>query len=840
VPDWTIEGLATWYESELTGAGRTHGTFHEMVLRTAVLEGRFESIDRAGGRSPMWPGGSRSYVYGSLFFDHLLERYGEERMTAFVDAVAGQWVPYRLNAAGRSAFGISLSQAWSEWAEELRARYALFDAELARIGPVTNQERLTRGARWAFHPSVSPDGSTLVYARADGRSDIQLRRQPAGGDEADSETIARTNGLPTYGWLPDGRLLVAQLEQDGPDRLYADLYVMDLAGSAERVTRGQRLEQPSVSPDGTWAVAVQNGDGTNGLARVELPGGALSTLVAPEPDVHWAFPRISPDGRWIAATRWEPMAYQDVVILDARTGREASRVTEDRAVDLAPAWSPDSRWVVWSSDRSGIMNVLAAPVDGAGRAGVPRLLTNVRTGAAYPSVSPDGMTLYFSGHHVDGWEAERTPFEPDSAQAAPAPLGTRFPSRARSEIAPAEGTITDYSVWPTLAPKYWLPRLREPVEAAPTLSAGVPLPRRELLGWGIGAETSGTDVVRRHSYGAYFQAFTSGGEFEAGLSYAYRGLGNPIIGLRAEQLWSSGGQYVTGTAPDTLYVLDRQRVVDATIALVSARFRRTLSLTLGGGLIWEDHDLLRTDLEPSPLYEHADARSRLLEGRISVAYSTARSFSFQIGGASGWSAAAQVRSRRELALRRAEVGIVGLDGTFLDVTGRVRGYLPLWSGGHARHVLAVQLAGGSARGAGAQRGHFGVGGASGAPEDLTGFELFGGSYLFLPVRGYPAATRYGRFAWAASAEYRLPLAILHRGLGAWPLHFDRMTGSLFVDAGDAWSPYPRRGAIASAGAEITVGVLGWFNSPALLRSGIAFPWLGGHDPEVYLRVGLTF
>jgi Tol biopolymer transport system component len=840
-PGWTIEGLATWYESDLTASGRVHGTFHDAVVRTAVLEGRFESLGQAGGESPLWPGASRSYIYGSLFFEHLLERFGEDRMAAFVEAIAGQWIPYRLNSAARTAFGISLSQAWSEWGEELRARYALFDAELARTAPVTEPERLTRGARWGFHPSVSPDGETLVYVRADGRSDIQLTRQPVRRDDTDSETVSRTNGLATFGWMPDGRLLVAQVEQDGPHRAYSDLYVMDLEGGSERITRGERLEHPSVAPDGSWAVAMQNGDGTNALVRVELESGRVTTLVPADPDVHWAFPRISPNGRWIAATRWERGAYQDVVILDAGDGRELSRLTRDRAVDLAPAWSPDSRWVVWSSDRTGIPNILGASVDASARAGAPRLLTNVRTAAFYPSVSPDGSTLYFSGHHVDGWEAERTPFSPESAAAAPSP-SPQFvpPPGAGAPPPPAAGQVEDYSAWPTLAPKYWMPRLRDPVEAPATVSSGVPLPRKELLGFGVGAETSGFDLARRHAYATYAQVFTSGSEFEAGLAYSYRGLGNPVFSVSAEQLWSSGGQYVTGAAPDTLHLLNRHRAVDASITLVAARARSTLSLTLGGGLLWEDHDLLGTDLEPSPTYQHADPRSRLAEGWVSLSYATARSFSFQIGGARGLSAAAQVRSRRELALQASQVGIVGLDGTFLDLTGRVRGYLPLWSGGHARHVLAVQVAGGSAWGPGAQRGHFGVGGASGAPEDLTGFELFGGSYLFLPVRGYPAVTRYGRFAWAASAEYRFPIAIVHRGLGAWPLHFDRVTGSLFVDAGDAWSPYPRLGAIASAGGEITVGILGWFNSSALLRSGIAFPWVAGRDPEVYVRVGLPF
>jgi len=62
---------------------------------------------------------------------------------------------------------------------------------------------------------------------------------------------------------------------------------------------------------------------------------------------------------------------------------------------------------------------------------------------------------------------------------------------------------------------------------------------------------------------------------------------------------------------------------------------------------------------------------------------------------------------------------------------------------------------------------------------------------------------------------------------------------VFLDAGDAWSPYPRLGAIASSGAEVTVGVLAWFNVATLLRGGVAVPWSGG-DPEAYVRIGLSF
>ncbi|HXE56467.1 MAG TPA: M48 family metalloprotease, partial [Gemmatimonadales bacterium] len=77
-PQWAIEGLATSFESRLTGYGRARGTYHEMVLRTAALEGRFDRIDQASGYGPSWPSGQRWYAYGSLFLDHLAHTHGDD------------------------------------------------------------------------------------------------------------------------------------------------------------------------------------------------------------------------------------------------------------------------------------------------------------------------------------------------------------------------------------------------------------------------------------------------------------------------------------------------------------------------------------------------------------------------------------------------------------------------------------------------------------------------------------------------------------------------------------------------------------------------------------------
>ena len=846
-PRWLIEGLATWYETRLTDAGRIHGSFLEMQIRTAVLEDRFENIGQASGGSPLWPGGNRAYAYGSLFFEFLLDRHGEEKMADFVDAIGGQWVPYRIDAAGRHAFGVSLTDEWESWEESLRVEYADLDERLMRTGPITEPERLTDGARWALHPTSSPDGRWIAHTRSDGRSDIQLQVRDVTTDEVHS--LGRTNGLATFGWMPDGRLLVSQLELEDPYRSYGDLYFFDLDGRQERLTEGARIGQPSVNPDGSRAVAVRQGNGTNSLVFVDLGSGDVTPFVDPDPEVHWAFPRWSPDGRWIAATRWTPGAYHDVVVLDAISGTVVEQVTEDRAFDLGPSWSPDGRWLVWASDRTGTFNILGAPIDAAsGSAGEPVLLTNLRTGAAYPSVDAAGGMLYFSGHHVDGWEVERTPFRPNGSVAA-APAIARFdPTMSQPERGLVEGPVEGYSPFPTLRPAYWEVSYSDPVETPAVSRGDTFLRRREILGFGLGIKTSGRDLVGRHAWGAVGRATTTGGKFEGSASYAFLGLGNPLFQVSAAQSYDDGGQSVLEPDLDTLIILERQQSVEGAVTFLAPKWRRSLSLTLGGGLSWQRRQLLDDALNVSPDFALNRETIRFANYRVGLNFNSTRTHAFQMGTTRGVAVFLGGGIEQELALPDSVSGVEGVDRSLAEVTGQIRGAIPLWGGGFAQHVLAIRASGGMASGPGAGPLEYRVGGASGRLESLTGLELFGGNFLLFPVRGYETSSRFGRYAWSASAEYRFPLLMVNRGFRAWPVHLDRAIGSIFFDAGNAWGPdisatgfeNPLQLALASVGAEATAEVLGLYDIILRLRGGVGFPLVQGDGPRFWLRVGLPF
>lgn len=835
-PGWTVEGIATYYESALTHAGRVRGSFHEMVLRTAVLEGAFESLNQVSGESPTWPGGQRYYVYGSLFFNHLLEKHGEEAMGRFVEAVASQWVPYRLDAAARDAFGESFTVAWNDWREELEARYREMERELAARGPITTPEILTREGQYAMNPAPSPDGNRLAYARFDARSDLQIRITDRDGTS--SRKLVRSNSLAHLAWTPGGRLLFSQLEFTDSYRIRGDLYLTDMAGRVIRLTEGQRLDHPHVAPGGEAAVAVQEGSGTNRLVLVELATGQIQPLTHFDPLTHWAYPRWSPDGRWIAVARWQAGAYYDIVLLD-KDGRMVRQITQDRAVDISPAWSPDGTWLFWSSDRSGIPNLYAVEMeDGTGIPGPRRQVTNVLGGVAFPSVDPRGRWIYHSGYHHDGWHIQRIPMDPeewfDPHPANPGLSAEVHPERFREGV---EGDGTAYNPLPTLRPTYWSPAYRPGDQAGDV----------RVLEPAFGGSTTGRDLVGRHSY-EILGLFSRGpATFNGGASYAYAGLGNPVLTGAVAQTYDADGPLL---APDEsgehLFVVERERSLALGATFTRRRSRAVASLGLSGSHIWEDRSLLDARLRESRDYKLTRPDIRLAQGRVALSFGTARRHPFSISPEDGIGFFLRGRGRRELALTDSLRGAGGEDRSYRDLAGQLTLYKSLPFPGFGNHVLAFRGSGGMAWGPGADAFHYELGGASGGSGPISMLSL--GEGLFFPLRGYATARRYGRYAWSATAEYRFPLWSINGGPGLIPLHLDWLSGAFFMDSGNAWGPKlgftgyenPRRDVLASAGGELTLRLQPFWYGNLELRAGAAVPLVEGDGPRFYLRLGPAF
>src|SRR5262249_5248144 len=95
-------------------------------------------------------------------------------------------------------------------------------------------------------------------------------------------------------------------------------------------------------------------------------------------------PVVAPNGRMIAFT-----ALGDLWVLPI--GGTPVQVTNDAAVDLDPAWSPDSAQLAYASDRGGHMNIWIHDLG----ANTDTPLTRGNGGDLGPAWSPDGSTIVY-------------------------------------------------------------------------------------------------------------------------------------------------------------------------------------------------------------------------------------------------------------------------------------------------------------------------------------------------------------------------------------------------------------------------------------------------------------
>jgi len=817
-PEWSLEGLAVLVESGFTGMGRARGTNHEMIVRTAALEDGFDGMDRLNESSPIWPGDQRWYIYGSLFLQWVGEQYGADVNRRLLDRTAGAILPPFLffDRIARRTIGVSFDDAWAAWRLDLDRRYRGLADSLGALG-LTAGERVAARGRWAMHPRVSPDGTRLAWAAEDGRNTGLTRVL----DLATGRVIAehRRNGLGALSWTPDGELVLSQFEFDGPWRVLRDLYAV---GNPERrLSRHARLEDPDASLGVDRIVAVEQGEGVNRLVLLDAGTGAVRPITPAVPGTLWAFPRWSPDGTRIAASRWRAGGEYDVVIL-AAGGGVLAELTRDGAMDMTPAWSPDGRWVLFSSDRSGISNLYAAEV-GAGGTPALRQVTSVLTGAFFPEVSPDGRWLYFSAYHANGYAIERIAFDP-STWREPSPLRLVIRAPARAERAPGQDPgARPYSPWRSLLPTAWLPYGYDGGRTGSFLGASV---------WG-------TDLVGRHSINAWAAFDVEGSRrFEAFGGWAWAGLGNPVLSIEAGRTWDDLGSV---TLPDSTQsaVIERDDVVGLFLTLLRRRYRSSATAGIGLEREVEQLELLDTDE-----YRLRDSRDQMMNVVARASFANTRSPAYAISREDGIALAASAlwtvesRADPDFPRDRAEYRL------------HAAAYRSLPFPGFAHHVVALRGNAfvGTGDGAGLQR----IGGVSGGGASLAGFGVGLNSRL-LPLRGFEPGVLRGNRAWTASAEYRVPLALVGRRPALSPFFVDRVSAAAFMDAGDArCAGRPAatfsacRGArpaspLLGAGAELVLdlGFAGIF--PARVRLGFAAPVRGpAGGGGVYLQLGSNY
>ena len=781
-PDWVIEGIAVYYESRLTAGGRLRGSYFPSVIAAQRAEAGPLPLDAAIGIGPRWPDGYRPYAFGGEFFGWLAATAGDSALPRFIRETARRPIPFLgLNGALAPAAGTTLAAAWRAWQSAPAASAEGGGAPAGGSGAT-----LLRGLRTAATPRLSPDGRTLLFVQNDGRDEERLATLERGTGRV--RALARYNGIGGVAWN-GGDAIVSELDFTDPYTLRSDLWAARMEGGDRRLTRGARLQDPDVGPDGE-VVAMQLVAG--GTRLVVGDTSRLGALTASEPGVEWAQPRWSPDGRAIAALRVRD-GRRDIMLLD-RSGAVLRRLTRDTVMNASPAFSPDGRWLLWCSDRSGRAEVYAARLDTA-----PEHWWRV-TGEPFGAYGPAPATdsVFYLAYHHDGFAIASVPFDTTRWVSVAAEAGEPAPLPADAADSSVVRAEHPYRPWPSLLPRYWFPVVQAGSGAA----------------W-FGARTSGYDALGRHAYVAAvsFGAGLAAGTWRAGLAYAY----SRLVPWRLDAEYKRDLALVD-TLPGPLVATACCHVDEtgaAGASWVHARWRWQVTARAGAE------------------YER-DGAARRVGGVLSAAAWHLSQPEMAVSLQRGWRVSALLRQRW-----RTDTALA-----YGEALGSASVYQPLPVGGFARPVVAVTATAGGL--GGSERVVYGVGGLdAGSVVVLPGLALGGGAPTF-PVRGYPVNAILGRTAAAASAELRLPLALVGRGLGLLPLFLDRLSVTLFGDVGAGWIPrgfaagLPLSSSIASGGVELVTDLGVSYRTPLRLRAGAAWPLTGRRSVSAYVAFGPSF
>lgn len=281
--------------------------------------------------------------------------------------------------------------------------------------------KLTDFAGVESAPSLSPDGKTIVYVAKEG-DDHDIFSLRVGGLNPINLTKDCTKDDFQPAFSPDGSRIVFRSERDG-----GGLFVMGATGESPRRLTDIGFD-PKWSPDGQSVVFATEGidnplsrDSISALWTIDLSTGERKQITKGDA----VQPSWSPHGHRIAFWAvWQNGGRRDIYTIPA-DGGEPVTLTNDQATDWFPVWSPDGRFIYFSSDRGGSMNLWRIAVDE--QTGQPRgpcePVTSGVTAAGRPSLSSNGRLIAFTAT-IQTSNVEKVGFDPitGTVQGSPQPV----------------------------------------------------------------------------------------------------------------------------------------------------------------------------------------------------------------------------------------------------------------------------------------------------------------------------------------------------------------------------------------------------------------------------------
>jgi TolB protein len=193
----------------------------------------------------------------------------------------------------------------------------------------------------------------------------------------------------------DTKVTYVTAEDRGSGKLYS-LIVADQDGFNEHTVMesSDPIMSPAWSPD-SRRIAYVSFEGNRSSIFIQTLRTGNRIQVSSRAGVNGA-PAFSPDGRKLVVTLSDADGNLDIYTLDINT-RQTKRISTHRAIDTEGSWSPDGRYIYFTSDRSGGPQIYRVSANG----GAAERVTFEGSYNARPRLSPDGKRLAMV-HLVNG------------------------------------------------------------------------------------------------------------------------------------------------------------------------------------------------------------------------------------------------------------------------------------------------------------------------------------------------------------------------------------------------------------------------------------------------------
>lgn len=223
-----------------------------------------------------------------------------------------------------------------------------------------NLKQITHERSLVISPEWSPNGRKIAFTSYKNKNPdltvVSLKSRK-------KKIIASFPGLnATPAWSPDGKKIAFTSSKDGNP----EIYLIDTKRNIRRLTHFRGIDtSPTWSPDGKKIALTSDRSGTPQIYIMDAEQGDAKMIK-----------RVSFRGSYNDMPVWSPkedkIAYSslrnnrfEIVILDLTIGKEVP-MAESRYSKESPAWSPNGRFIAFSSTVSGESAVFIMQSNGTG------------------------------------------------------------------------------------------------------------------------------------------------------------------------------------------------------------------------------------------------------------------------------------------------------------------------------------------------------------------------------------------------------------------------------------------------------------------------------------------